>query len=168
MRGLTIEQLQRTLTSFLRHGRGSFDLARMYSDIENQGTVRDHPFAAPPNPNPPRWCKCGRCGDMGTGRARENVCCQQDQCVTTEEYLRATCLDHNVLTLTIRLHADYMSERLNYRANGFRKAAYRQYILGRYGYLGKGTRRIAPSCVVRCVRHWFPAPDGRYMGYKSE
>ena len=102
MRGLTIEQLQRTLTSFLRHGRGSFDLARMYSDIEDQGTVGDHPFAAPPNPNPPRWCKCGRCGDMGTGRARENVCCQQDQCVTSEEYLRATCLDHNVLTLTIQ------------------------------------------------------------------
>ena len=48
MRGLTIEQLQRTLTSFLRHGRGSFDLARMYSDIEDQGTVGDHLFAAPP------------------------------------------------------------------------------------------------------------------------
>ena len=65
-------------------------------------------------------------------------------------------------------HADFFSEEPNYQPNGFRKAAYPQYILSEYGYLGRGHRRVAPSCVVRCVRMWFPSPDGYYMGYKSE
>ena len=30
----------------------------------------------------------------------------------------------------------------------FRKAAYRQYILWVYDYLGRGNRRVAPSCVI--------------------
>ena len=104
----------------------------------------------------------------GEERERENVCCGNRPCVTTKEYFLSTALDHNVLTLTIRLHADFFSEEPNYQPNGFRKAAYRQYILSEYGYLGPGHRRVAPSCVVRCVRMWFPSPDGYYMGYRSE
>ena len=49
----------------------------------------------------------------------------------------------------------------------YRKAAYRQYTLWKYGKLGRGNRRILPSCVATMTRHTYPAPDGRYMGYRQ-
>ena len=64
----------------------------------------------------------------GEERERMSVV-ETGPCVTTKEYFLSTALDHNVLTLTIRLHADFFSEEPNYQPNGFRKAAYRQYIL---------------------------------------
>ena len=63
-------------------------------------------------------------------------CCGERECFTTQEYFRATALDHNVLQLQIRLHADYRADVPNFHANGYRKAAYRQYTLSQYGYLG--------------------------------
>ena len=59
--------------------------------------------------------------------------------VKTKDYFRAKCLNHNALTLTIPLHADYMIEKPNYRANEFREAHYRKYILDSYRYLNKET-----------------------------
>ena len=40
----------------------------------------------------------------------------------------------------------------------FRKAAYRQFALCRHGKLGRGKKRVMPSCVVLQIRHtyWFP------------
>ena len=49
----------------------------------------------------------------------------------------------------------------------FRKAAYRQYVLWRFGKLGRGNRRVLPSCVVRTRRAAYPAPDSRYMGFRA-
>ena len=154
------------MSSFICNSRGSLQLAEVYANVRAERGDGDHPFASPINPETLPWCICGRCVNMD--QPRENVCCRKRVCCTTEEYFRATTLDHNVLQLQIRLAADYRVEVPNYSHSGYRKAAYRQYILSQYGYLGRGNRRIAPSCVVRCIRHWFPSPDGRYMGYRSE
>jgi len=54
----------------------------------------------------------------------------------------------------------------DFEMNSYRKAAYRQYILWKYGKLDKGNRRVCPSCVVRLVRQTDPAPDGQYMGFR--
>ena len=37
----------------------------------------------------------------------------------------------------------------------FRKAAYRQFILDKYGYLGRGNRKVVPSRAVWQVRTKF-------------
>jgi P2X purinoceptor 7 len=42
----------------------------------------------------------------------------------------------------------------------------RQYILWRYKKLGRGNRRVCPSCVVLAIRQLYPAQDGIYMGFK--
>lgn len=77
-----------------------------------------------------------------------------------------TVLDREVLTIAIRARCDIRAENADYEMNSFRKAAYRQFILWKYGKLGKGNRRVCPSCVVRLVRQTYPALDGQYMGFR--
>ena len=37
----------------------------------------------------------------------------------------------------------------------------------RFGKLGKGNRRVVPSCVVWAMRDSFPSATGIYMGFGS-
>ena len=48
----------------------------------------------------------------------------------------------------------------------YRLAVYRQFIHWTYSRLGRGIRRVIPSCVVAAVCHEFPDPDGAYSGFK--
>ena len=43
---------------------------------------------------------------------------------------------------------DIRNDREDTSTRAFRKAAYRVFISARHGYLGKGNRRVCPSCVV--------------------
>jgi P2X purinoceptor 7 len=38
--------------------------------------------------------------------------------------------------------------------------------LWRYKKLGRGNRRVCPSCVVLAIRQLYSAQDGIYMGFK--
>lgn len=167
MASLTEDQLRDIMVRLLLLSRSSLQLTRDFSCLQSGGTMQadDHPFAAPPNPSPPGWCVCGRCAPMAT--ERENVCCGLAVCTTTQEYFRSTVIDPDVLQVHVRYRADFLNIRPDYGSASHRKSAYRQYVLGQYGYLGPGNRRIAPSCCVRCIRHWYPSPSGNYMGYRS-
>ena len=48
----------------------------------------------------------------------------------------------------------------------YRLAAYRQCIHWTYSRLGRGIRKVFPSCFVAAVRHEFPEADGIYTGFK--
>ena len=95
------------------------------------------------NPEPPSpldtslpWCKCGVCTVMP--REIEIKCCGQRKCVTTFARFSKLCLDPDILQLCIR-NGDNSTR-------AFRKAAYHQFILDRYGYLGKGNRKVCQDC----------------------
>ena len=44
----------------------------------------------------------------------------------------------------------------------------RQFILLAHGYLGKGNRKVIPSCAVKMIRNQYPSPDNVYMGFGAE
>ena len=83
------------------------------------------------------------------------------------------CLDPDYLELSIKSSSYIRNDRQNNCTRTFRKAGYRRYIsmlyrrLDKHGYLGKGRRKIAPSCVVWEVREHYPSPSGIYMGFKE-
>ena len=57
----------------------------------------------------------------------------------------------------------YFSEHMHGQGSVAQKS---KYILWRYEKLGKGNRRMWPSCMVLTIRHIFPADDENYMGFK--
>lgn len=130
-------------------------------------TVEGSPEPGPsPAGSSPSWCKCGVCAIMP--QDIENKCCGQRRCVTTHTRFQKLCLDPDVLQLTIRNRGDIRNDQEDNSTRSFRKAGYRQYVLDRYGYLGKGKRKVCPSCVVKTIRRHYPSQTGVYMGFRQE
>ena len=140
----------------LSNGKGSLQYAKNL--VEFGGSVPSYP------PTKPSWCTCSVCHPMPS--EEENKCCGKVRCVTSYVTFQNTCTDRDVLVLAIWARCDIRAEEPDYSTNSFRKAAYRQYILWRYKKLGRGNRRVCPSCVVLTIRQLYPAEDGIYMGFK--
>ena len=98
----------------------------------------------------------------------ENKCCGYRNCITFKRRFVKLCLDLEVLELCIRNRADIRNDREDNSTSSFRKAAYRQFILEKYGHLGKGNQKAASSCVVLRIRRQYPSPTGMYMGFRPE
>ena len=131
-------------------------------------TILDNPDPANPDPSPHNqlgWCKCGKCRTMD--QPIENLCCKQRPCITTTEFFELVVLDNNVLSVAIVNRCDTFADNPDYSPQSYRKAAYRQWVMWQHGYLGRSNREVIPSCVVWAVRTRYPAPDGRYLGFKE-
>lgn len=102
---------------------------------------------------PWRWRKCA------AGKKKN--------CDAKKPRFKKLCLDPDYLELSIKSSADIRNDRQNNNTKTFRKAAYRHYILDKHGYLGKGRRKVAPSCVVWEIREHYPSSTGIYMGFKE-
>lgn len=138
-------------------GRGSLDFAKQL--------VADN---LPEEPTPPTdlpWCRCRVCLPMET--EQENVCCKKRQCITSYRTFNNICLDRDILEVCIKARCDIRADEFNFSMESFRKAAYRQFALWKYGKLGRGNRRVLPACAVRMIRQAYPSPDGRYMGFRN-
>lgn len=164
----------------LQNGAGSMDyvhslMLRMYDDTDEEENPLYHfhqQNQEPPNSQItarqepiPEWCKCGNCCTMP--QTIENKCCGRKKCVTNTRRFRKLCLDPEHILLSCRNVGDIRNDRVDNSTRAFRKQAYRHYILDTHGYLGKGNRRVAPSCVVICIRRHYPSPTGIYMGFKE-
>lgn len=113
----------------------------------------------------PEWCKCGKCKPMP--QEVENKCCGLKKCITQTSRFTKLCIDPDVLELCIRNTGEIRNDREDTSTRAFRKAAYRQFVLARFGYLGKGNRRVCPSCVVVKIRERYPSITGVYMGFRD-
>ena len=78
----------------------------------------------------------------------ENVCSRKIPCITTHEWFDTVVVDNNVLLAAIANRADVFADELSRDASDNRKAAYKQYIMWEYRYLGRNNRKAIPSCIV--------------------
>ena len=156
LRDLTLEQCYELVVEAYSN-TGGLEMGRAVLSITNNSD--------PPQNADNRWCICDKCRDMGN--PVENKCCRKRICITTTEIFRTIVLDTSVLSVAIVSRGDDLVERVRFAPANYRKAAYRQFIMWEHGYLGRGVRRVIPSCVVWAVRDKFPAPDGNYLGFKE-
>jgi len=134
-------------------------------ELVQAALLSDPPSQPPQQPNDLPWCVCNKCRAMPT--TIENVCCKLRTCVTSTDLFESTVLDLNVLSIAILNRSEVFVDEADYSPASYRKAAYRQYILWKEGHLGRGNRKVIPSCVVWSVQNWYPAPDGQYLGFKE-
>ena len=146
------------LVHLLSMGRGSLDFAKKLAD-------EDPNDPEPPAEETPGWCKCRVCVPMPS--EEENVCCKRMTCITSYTSFANIYLDRDILEVCIKARCDIRADEFNFSKESFRKAGYRQFALWRYGKLGRGNRRVIPACTVRRIRTQYPAPDGRYMGFRA-
>ena len=165
MEGLNVNELRRLALELLREQPAAF------ADIVNgELAAGDGPPAEPPNPPPnenvPDWCKCGHCTTMPT--QEENKCCTRSRraCVTTTALFPQIVLDANILDIAMRYREDVLVLDNARNNENFRHAAYRQFVLWQHGHLGRGNRRVVPSCCVIAIRARYPSPNGIYTGYR--
>lgn len=113
------------------------------------------------------FCICGNCYEMPTDK--ERVCCKQRQlCRSQSQVIKNICIDSDNVAIVIRSLADTYVFTPTYDNRAVRHAAYRQYIMWQHGHLGKGHRRVIPTCCVWEIRNHHPSPDGHYTGYKDK
>ena len=115
---------------------------------------------------PVPFCVCGYCREMPSDK--ERVCCKQRRlCRSRTLAFQNICLDSDNLATAIRSLADTYVFTPTYDNRAMRHAAYRQYIMWIHGHLGKGHRKVIPSCCVWKIRKHYPSPNGGYTGFKD-
>ena len=155
---LTVDQCNRLLLEVLCTGRGSLEYAREL--VNSEDPEPDTPMGEYGTPD---WCVCNVCVDMAS--EEDNRCCGKRSCVTSYEMFRNIVLEREVLNIAIRARCDIRAQVADFEMNSYRKAAYRHYLLWKYGKLGKCNPRVCPSC-VGLVRQTYPSPDGEYKGFR--
>ena len=159
---MDIGPLRRLALELLRRQPAAF--ADIVSGEIVAGDGQPHPD--PPQEDIPDWCHCGHCNNMPT--QEENKCCARvpRQCITTTPLFPVLILDGNVLDIAMRYREDMVALNNTRNNESFRHAAYRQFVLWQHGLLGKGNRRVVPSCCVLAIRARYPSPNGIYTGYR--
>lgn len=123
------------------------------------------------------WCDCQNC--KKETREIDCLCCQEVAalnlkfdnssiaCILDSQEFSTLCLNEyvlkNVLTGLHVSRGDYLENECTNRS--LRYAAYKQFIWWIFKSLGKGNRRVIPSCVIWKIRDTFPECDGQYTLY---
>ena len=157
---LPIRELKKLVSVKYQCGVGSMEFIQsVLQEDAQQKDIQSN------DPNLPQWCKCGKCREMQ--RDIENKCCNKAECITSRRKFSKFCLDPENLEMVIKNTTDIRNDRRDNSTHAFRKAGYRQFVLWQHGYLGKGNRKVVPSCAVLCIRSKYPSPTGIYMGFKE-
>ena len=124
------------------------------------------------------WCQCGYCEAMES--EAESLCCldtnevpcdyfEGKKCIALTEGFKDVCLKKNVLKTALsalnNLRGDALAKVVTNRS--FRYAGYKQFTWWVFNYLGKGNRRVIPSCALWKIRSCFPDPNAEYVNYSE-
>ena len=121
------------------------------------------------------WCICEKCQPMES--EAESLCCldtdevpddyfEGQKCVTSSEGFNTVCLSKIVLKTALSALNDLRGDSINYVNNcAYRYAGYKQFTWWVHNYLGKGVRKVTPSCAVWAIRTKYLSEDGRYIPF---
>ena len=125
------------------------------------------------------WCTCHECKEEA--REIDCLCCQEVaalnfffdngriKCITESPEFTTLCLNElvlkNVLTGLHVSRGDYLEDKCANRS--LRYAAYKQFVWWTFKSLGKGNRKVIPSCVIWKIRNTYFEPDGKYTLYSD-
>ena len=125
------------------------------------------------------WCHCHEC--QKEEREIDCLCCQEVaalnskfdaeniNCVVQSSEFATLCLDktvlNNVLTGLHVSRGDFLEDNSTNRSLRF--AAYKQFVWWIFKSLGKGNRRVIPSCVIWKIRNNYPESNGQYTLYSD-
>ncbi|XP_070547261.1 P2X purinoceptor 7-like [Ptychodera flava] len=168
IQNLTRERLEEVTMELIRRQPDA------WADFVLDGT--DHgfnQFHQQPSPDPkpddivsPPWCRCGECRPMPS--QVENKCCAKrtgQECIARTWLFQQLVMDPNVLEIAMRTVADTYAQDQPRNNACYRHFAYRQFIYWQHGRLGRGNRRVIPSCCVLVIRRRYPSPNNVYVGY---
>ena len=91
----------------------------------------------------------------------------ENQCITEREDFAAVCLNGAVLRTTLSMLNNLRGENLSYENNALRYAAYRQFTWWVHNRLGKGVRRVIPSCAIWAIRDKYPQENNLYESFRE-
>ena len=97
----------------------------------------------------------------------EQKCCRQRSCITEQPSFEILVLDREALSVAIVGRTDVLVDSSDFSSEGYRFAAYRQFILWQNSYLGRGNRRVVLSCATWAIRDKYPSRDGVYTGFRE-
>ena len=78
------------------------------------------------------------------------------------------CTSEIVLDVLTGLHetrGDHLED--NFSKQSLRYDAYKQFIWWKFKHLGKGNRRVIPSCSFWKIRNYFPELNAEYINYSE-
>ena len=107
------------------------------------------------------WCICGKCRRMET--EDESKCYREPgevpgeyfgehECITNNENFQTVCLHNEVLKTTLFMFNNVIGDDINTSNRSMRYAGYRQYTWWVHNRLGKGVRKVIPSCAIWAIR----------------
>ena len=121
------------------------------------------------------WCRCGNCRVMES--EEESICCRDDvpeayfdgkMCITENENFRAVCLQREVLKTVLRMLNNMRGDEIYIQNKSLRHAGYRQFTWWVHNRLGRGVRKVIPSCAIWSIRNTYAeSKDSSYVPFQE-
>ncbi|XP_065060247.1 P2X purinoceptor 7-like [Rhopilema esculentum] len=121
------------------------------------------------------WCVCGgKCKAMET--YAESLCCQETNDIPENYFqgqswislsadFKIVCLTRAVLETALSAMNNLRGDKLVINNRTLRFAAYKQYTWWVHNRLGKGVRKVIPSCAIWAIRNSFPSENAYYVPF---
>ena len=104
----------------------------------------------------------------------ESLCCKDDvphdffgetTCIVEHMDFQTVCLNVAVLKTTLNMLNNLRGNTIVYENESLRYAAYRQFTWWVHNRLGKGVRRVIPSCAIWAIRDKYPNESNTYIPF---